>query len=66
MKQPDDEPKVWVTVIKLIVVAVVIIGGTGLALWYVGEEQAKAGRDPATSGKLDWGISTDSPIHRLH
>ena len=67
MKKPDDdEPKVWVTVLKLIIVAVVIIGGTGLALWYVDQEQSKEGRDPATSEKSDWGISTDSPIHRLH
>ena len=67
MKKPDDdEPKIWVTLLKLAVGAIVIIGGTGLALWYVNEEQTSAGRDPATSAKTDWGISTDSPIHRLH
>lgn len=66
MKQPDEEPKIWVTIVKLIVVALIFIGGTGLALWYVDKEQESAGRDPATSGKIDWGISTDSPIRRLH
>ena len=30
----DDEPKVWVTIIKLVVGLTVMIGGVGLALWY--------------------------------
>ena len=62
----DDEPKLWVTILKLVLVAAVFIGGTGLILSYFSDEQANAGPDPAKSGRTDWGISTDSPIRRLH
>ena len=33
-KNPKDEPKVWVTAIKLVIGLVVIVGGVGLVLWY--------------------------------
>ena len=64
-KNDDDEP-VWRTVIKLIVVATVILGGTWLMLSYFGGQQSDPlARDPAHSGKSDWGIVNDSPIKRL-
>ena len=73
MKQ-DDEPKVWVTVIKLVIGAVVLIGGVGLALWWAAQrpvyspalEQAKEDARAASPNKStsdnSWGIANDSPI----
>ena len=57
-KDDDDEPNVWVTVIKLILGATVIIGGTGLALWYVNKNQGPPDIPPPSS----WGISQDNPL----
>ena len=72
MKQ-DDEPAVWVTVIKLVIGAVVLIGGVGLVLWFAAQgpvhspalEQAKeAARAtaPKSTPSNSWGIANDSPI----
>jgi hypothetical protein len=60
----DDEPSVWVTAIKLVLLAVVLIGGTGLALWYVDQEQSLDQMPGLSSGynKPDWGIVSDSPL----
>ena len=61
MNRPDDdEPKVWVTVLKLIAGMVVIVGGVGLALWYAKDMDNGAAKLPATDS---WGISKDSPIN---
>jgi hypothetical protein len=61
MERPnDDEPKVWVTVVKLIIGVVVIVGGVGLALWYAKDMDNGAPKLPATDV---WGISKDSPIN---
>ena len=67
MKKNDDEPPVWLTVLKLLAIAVVLIGGTGLALWYADQYQASNG--PALgsgsgsgSGSSGWGIAGDSPL----
>ncbi len=58
-KRPnDDEPKVWVTVIKLVAGLIVIIGGVGLALWYAKDLDNGYG----TPGSDKWGISKDSPV----
>ena len=56
----DDEPPVWLTVIKLVVIATVLIGGTGLLLSYVAEKQ---GSPEIPKPQNDWGILSDSPIH---
>jgi hypothetical protein len=64
MKNDDDEPPLWVTVLKLLAIAVVLIGGTGLALWYVDKMQIQAqppGLSTGNSGP-DWGIVGDSPL----
>ena len=65
-KNDDDEPSVWLTVLKLVVIAVVLIGGTGLALWYV--EQVQSLNQPGMgsgNSSSDWGIKGDNPL-RVH
>ena len=60
MNRPnDDEPKVWVTVLKLIAGLIVIIGGVGLALWYA-KDMDNGAKLPASDS---WGISKDSPVN---
>ncbi len=59
----DDEPPVWLTVLKLVAIAVVLIGGTGLVLWYVDQEQSR--NQPALGsggGDSGWGIKGDNPL----
>ena len=58
-KKNDDEPKVWVTVLKLVVGLVVIVGGVGLALWYAKDWDNGAPKLPTQD---QWGISHDSPL----
>jgi hypothetical protein len=56
----NDEPKLWVTIAKLVIGAVVLIGGVGGALWLASKwEQGDA---PTAGSGIGWGISTDSPI----
>lgn len=55
----NDEPKVWVTVLKLVIGLVVMIGGVGLALWYAKDWDNGATPLPASD---QWGISRDSPL----
>jgi hypothetical protein len=64
MKNDDDEPPVWVTVLKLVAIAVVLIGGTGLALWYVDQAQSRDQPPGLSDGtnRSDWGIVGDSPL----
>jgi hypothetical protein len=66
MKNNDEEPPIWVTVVKLVVIAVVLIGGTGLALWYVDQMQTRDQPPGLSSGsnKPDWGIVGDSPLRK--
>ncbi len=56
---PKDEPPLWLTALKLILVLVVMIGGVGLALWYAQRMETDAGNTPASD---HWGISHDSPL----
>ena len=58
-KNPNDEPKVWVTIVKLVIGLVVIVGGVGLALWYAKDMDNGAQSLPAADS---WGISKDSPV----
>ena len=49
----------WVTVLKLMLGLVVIIGGVGGALWLA----SKAEQGNATTGGVQgWGIANDSPM----
>jgi len=58
-KRQDDEPKMWVTVLKLVLGLVVIVGGVGLALWLAKDWDNGAAKTPAQDA---WGISHDSPV----
>lgn len=54
-----NEPKVWVTVLKLLIGLIVIIWGTGAVLDYFAQNFEP---DTPKSGGIDWGIARDSPI----
>jgi nitrate reductase NapE component len=56
-----EEPKLWVTVLKLVVGAVLLIGGVGFALWYVDSVQ---GPPQAAKPMSNWGIASDSPLRK--
>jgi nitrate reductase NapE component len=62
--EDDEEPSIWVTVAKLLVIAVVLIGGTGFALWYVDQMQVRDQPPGLSTGNnaSDWGIVGDSPL----
>ena len=58
MPKDDDEPKLWVTVVKLVLIAATFIGGTGYLLYYFEGTTTPT----APSSGMDWGIANDSPI----
>ncbi len=57
----NDEPKLWVTLLKLVAIAALLIGGVGGALWLASKAEQ---RDAASGGSTvkDWGIASDSPV----
>ncbi len=61
----EKEPRLWVTVTKLVVGAIVFIVLIGLGLYYSAEFKTYAPPDEAPPDP--WGISKDSPLkkHRL-
>lgn len=61
-QKDDDDPPLWLTITKLVVVAIVLIGGVGLVLVCVDEEQSKQ-TSPSVKPSDPWGIIKDSPIH---
>lgn len=66
-REPNEEPPVWLTVTKLVALAVVLIGGVGLALWYAGEAQnntVEPSSATQSDGTASWGIASDSPIRK--
>ena len=75
--QKDDEPKLWVSVLKIIFGLTVLVGAVGLALWYADqypvsspalEEAIQQVRESTASTRSSpgksWGISKDSPIRK--
>ncbi|MCF8167873.1 MAG: hypothetical protein K9K38_04755 [Rhodoferax sp.] len=60
--KPNDEPPLWLTVLKLVVGLLVIVGSVGLALWLALDQDQK--NAPAVSPEKSWGIANDSPIRR--
>ena len=76
MDNDDDEPKTWVSALKVIFGIVVMVGAVGLALWVASLqpvhspalEQAREvvqhkGTD-SSSFSQSWGIAKDSPLRR--
>ena len=56
----DDEPKVWLILLGLVLGVAALVGAVGLALWY--SEKAGIGQTPQEKPVNDWGIATDSPL----
>ncbi len=54
-----QEPRLWLTVLKLLLGASVLIGLVALALWYAAQWEQDA---PAPASRNSWGIVGDSPI----
>jgi hypothetical protein len=78
-KNDDDEPKTWVSTLKVILGAAVLIGTIGLVLWFASQlslgspamEQAieevrekSSSSGSNSSPSKSWGIAKDSPIRR--
>ena len=61
MKQEKETP-VWLTIIKLIVLATVLIGGVGLALRWAGRQQSTSSPPAVSAPSQSWGIAGDSPV----
>ncbi len=55
-----EEPKLWVTVLKLSIGAIIFIGLVGWALWYIGEHPDAA--PPPLKPNTDWGVVNDNPV----
>lgn len=60
MKKKNDDPPLWLTVLKLLVGLIVIIAGVGGALYLASKAEQR--NVPATGGVKDWGIVNDSPL----
>ena len=61
--EEEKKPNVWWLALKLVVVALVILGAVGLALWYAAHKQRfdDPNKPPDTPAK-SWGIVNDSPL----
>jgi len=59
MKKKKD-PNIWITIIKLLIGALVLIFGVGSLLNYVEMQQHLAGS--SLHSTFDWGIKKDSPF----
>jgi hypothetical protein len=57
----DEEPKLWVLVLKLVIGAAIIVALVGLALWHASTYQTA--KPPPLEDK-SWGIVNDSPIRK--
>jgi len=58
----EKEPKLWVTIVKLVVGAIVFIILISLGLYYTAKFNTYA---PPTDAPVDsWGISKDSPLKK--
>lgn len=56
----DEEPKVWLILLGLVLGVAIVVGAVGLALWY--SEKAGIAQPPHEKPATGWGIVTDSPI----
>ncbi len=60
-KNTDDEPRLWLTVLLLVLGALVLVGLVGLALWFA---QSEGTTVPVVGPDKSWGIVGDSPVNR--
>ena len=73
----DDKPNIWLSALKVILGAAVLIGTIGLALWFANqlpayspaqeqaaEEVRKSNPNALPSKDGSWGIVKDSPLRR--
>lgn len=58
--EKEKEPKLWVTVLKLVLGAIIFAAVVAVGLYYTAEFNTYA--PPEKPPAPDWGISTDSPI----
>jgi hypothetical protein len=58
--EKEKEPKLWVTVLKLVIGAIIFIAVVAVGLYYTAEFNSYA--PPEAPPQPDWGITTDSPI----
>ena len=78
-EEDDDEPKTWVSALKIILGLTLLIGTVGLALWYADQlslgspaleqaieevRQKSSGSGSGSGSSSSWGISKDSPIRK--
>jgi len=61
MDNDDEEPKLWVTVLLLILGALVLVALVGLALWFAERSETTV---PIVAPDKSWGIVGDSPVHK--
>jgi hypothetical protein len=62
-KKPPQEPKLWVTVLKLFLGLVAIVGGVAVALWLALKVEQNTYK-PGVSNEQSWGIVNDSPLRK--
>jgi hypothetical protein len=73
----DDKPKVWLSALKIVAGAALLIGTIGFALWYANqlpvsspaleqaiEEVRQKNPDAPSNSSNSWGISKDSPVRK--
>lgn len=60
-KNTDDEPRLWLTVLLLVLGALVLVGLVGLALWFAERSDTTV---PIVAPDKSWGIVGDSPVNR--
>lgn len=61
MDNDDEEPKLWVTVLLLVLGALVLVALVGLALWFAERSETTV---PIVAPDKSWGIVGDSPVHK--
>ena len=71
----DDTPKLWLSALKIVAAAALLIGTIGFALWYANrlpvsspaleqaiEDVRQKNPDAKSSPANSWGIAKDSPL----
>ena len=58
----NDEPKVWLILLGLVLGLAALVGAVGFALWY--SDKAGIAQPPQEKPATGWGIATDSPIRK--